>query len=77
MQQLGKGAEVASIPLPDPRICNLHLAVARVFSASGFAEVVERFYKENGDSGSETANLGDDLSCKLTQLLFVQNLNQC
>jgi len=42
--EFGKGTD-PSIDFPDPRICNLHLAVARVFAASGFAEVVEKYKK--------------------------------
>jgi hypothetical protein len=41
--QFGMGVDGAAIDLPDPGICNLHLAVARVIAASGFAEMVEIF----------------------------------
>ncbi len=44
--QFGKGAQGALIPGPSPHLCNLHLAIARVFAASGFAEVVGRFMNE-------------------------------
>jgi hypothetical protein len=46
---LGGGVDGAAIPLPDPELCNLHLAVARVFVASGLAEVVEEFEKDTSD----------------------------
>ena len=65
--QLGKGVNGAEIDLPDPRICNLHLAVARVFAASGFAEVVEKYYKDNGD---EASGFAEDLSHRLGALLL-------
>jgi hypothetical protein len=42
--KFGKGDDAAEILLPDPRLCNLHLAVAQVFAASGFAEVVDKYY---------------------------------
>jgi len=35
------------IALPDPRICNLHLAVARVFAASGAAEVFDQYLDDD------------------------------
>ena len=63
--QLGKGADGGSIDLPNPQICNLHLAVARVFAASGFAEVVEHFYKDNGDNATD---FGDELIVRLAFL---------
>ena len=72
MQQLGKGVDGNKVPMPDPQICNLHLAVARVFSGSGFAEVIEIFFKENGDSGNATPSFGDELARRLTPLLFEQ-----
>ena len=68
---LGKGVDGASVALPDPQICNLRLAVARVFSASGFAEVVENFHKDNDNC--DTTNFSDELSRRLARLFFVQN----
>ena len=47
--ELGKGE---SVELPDPRLCNLQLSVARVNVASGFAEVVDeiiRYERQSGD----------------------------
>ena len=35
--------------LPDPRVCNLHLAVARVFAASGAAEVFDKYLGDYED----------------------------
>jgi hypothetical protein len=63
--KLGRGDDGASIALPDPRLCNLHLAVARVFAASGFAEVVDRYYRNND---GEPTDFGDDLSRRLEEL---------
>ena len=61
---IGKGEDGNLIALPDPRLCNLHLAVARVFAASGFAEVVEKYRKDSDDDGSATC-FGDDLERRL------------
>jgi len=63
----GGGEDGSSIGLPDPRLCNLHLAVARVFAASGFAEVVDKIMKDNEDDG--LIDFGDDLSNRLARLL--------
>ena len=63
----GRGEDGSSIGLPDPRLCNLHLAVARVFAASGFAEVVDKIMKDGDDHGS--IDFGDDLSKRLATLL--------
>ena len=62
----GKGGD-GTIELPDSRICNLHLAVARVVTASGLAEVVEKIMKDGDGDGS--INFGDDLSKRLATLL--------
>ena len=35
--------------LPDPRICNHHLAIARVFAASGAAEVFDKYLEDDED----------------------------
>jgi len=63
----GRGEDGSSIGLPDPRLCNLHLAVARVFAASGFAEVVDRIMKDGEDDGS--VEFEDELSGRLAALL--------
>jgi hypothetical protein len=47
--KFGAGNDGSVISLPDPRICNLHLAIARVFSASGFAEVYDKYYRDHGE----------------------------
>ncbi|KAF8497140.1 hypothetical protein F5888DRAFT_1889780 [Russula emetica] len=46
--QFGRGSGGRSIALPDPRACNLHLAIARVFAASGAAEVVDKYLEDFG-----------------------------
>jgi hypothetical protein len=35
--------------LPDPRLCNLNLAIARVFTASGVAEVFDKYLGDYED----------------------------
>ena len=63
IMEFGKGEDGDSIDLPDPRLCNLHLAVARVYAASGFAEVVDEILED--DEGDESAlDFLDDLSCR-------------
>ncbi|KAF8331973.1 uncharacterized protein EI90DRAFT_3123066 [Cantharellus anzutake] len=47
--KFGQGIGGDEIPLPDPRICNLHLAVARVFAASGAAEVFDKYLEDDDD----------------------------
>jgi hypothetical protein len=37
------------IQLPEPRICNHHLAIARVFAASGAAEVFDKYLEDDED----------------------------
>ena len=44
--EFGRGGGGDEIALPDPRICNLHLAVARVSAASGAADVFDRYLDE-------------------------------
>jgi len=39
--EFGCGDGGNEIALPDPRVCNLHLAVARVYAASGAAEAFD------------------------------------
>jgi len=63
---LGKGDDGSTIELPDPRLCNLRLAVARVFAASGAAEVVEKILKDN--EGDAPTDFGDELSRRLAML---------
>lgn len=38
-----------SIPLPDPTLCNLHLAIARVIHASGAGEAIDRILRREKD----------------------------
>jgi hypothetical protein len=58
------------IPLPDPRLCNLHLAVARVFAASRFVEVVEKYLRDDArDAG--TGGFSDELTHRLQSLLIL------
>jgi hypothetical protein len=64
--KFGQGNEGGTIGLPDPRLCNLHLAVARVFAASGFAEVFDAFWKDSEDSAG--TEFGDELSRRLGML---------
>ena len=64
--KFGKGDDGATIELPDPQLCNLHLAVARVFTALGFAEVVEKFETDN--EGDTTTEFGDELSRRLARM---------
>jgi|HubBroStandDraft_3_1064219.scaffolds.fasta_scaffold528475_1 hypothetical protein len=45
----GCGNGSNKIPLPDPHICNLRLAVARVFAASGTAEVFDKHLDDECD----------------------------
>jgi len=47
--QFGRGSGGGTIVLPDPWACNLHLAIARVFAASGAAEVVDKYLEDLGD----------------------------
>jgi hypothetical protein len=57
--QFGTGEQGAAISRPSPHLCNLHLAIARVFAASGFAEVVDRFMEEwNDDDASGRVDVG-------------------
>jgi hypothetical protein len=68
--KFGKGDEGNSIPLPDPRICNLRLAISRVLAASGFAELIDKIFKDWKELSSE-ANFSDeaDLSNELNRRL--------
>ena len=45
--EFGCGNGGNQIALPDPRACNLHLAVARVFAASGAAEVFDKYLDDD------------------------------
>jgi len=67
--KLGNGLDGAAIKLPDPQLCNLHLAVCQVFTASGFAEVVEKYYSDTGDIAPELG-FADDLSHRLESIVL-------
>ena len=45
----GKGNGGGRVPLPDPRICNLHLAVCRVSYACGASEIFDQFLDDEDD----------------------------
>ena len=54
------------IPLPDPRFCNLHLAIARLFTASGLAEVFDEIVKDweadkSSDGSSDRLDFQDEV----------------
>ena len=62
--EFGKGDYGNAIQLPHPRLCNLQLAIARVFAASGFAEVIDKITNDN-DGGASGLSFSDDLSLRL------------
>ena len=43
----GQGEDGDEIDRPDPNICNLHLAIARVSAASGAADVFDRYLDDD------------------------------
>ncbi|KAI6117319.1 hypothetical protein EDD17DRAFT_1881031 [Pisolithus thermaeus] len=47
----GAGIGSHQIALPDPRICNIHLAVCRVSYACGASEVFDQFLDDEDDEG--------------------------
>ena len=49
----GTGAGGSRVPLPDPMICNLHLAVARVSHACGASEVFDQFLDDDDDDACD------------------------
>lgn len=58
---LGGGVDEVVIPFPDHRLCNLRFAVAQVFVASGFADVVEKLE----DNSDPAPSLYDEVTCRL------------
>ena len=60
----GNGEDGAAIAWPDPRLCNLHLAVAWVFAASGFVEVIDKIFWDYGEDEAPVRFM-DDLSRRL------------
>ena len=62
--EFGEGDDGDSITFPDPRLCNLHLTISRIYAASGFAEVVDKILEYN--EGDELAlDFFDNLSRRL------------
>ena len=59
--EFGKGKDGNTIELPDPRLCSLHLAVARVYAASGITELLHKIVKDSGydDSALNFVGLRD------------------
>jgi len=47
----GAGTGGGLVPLPDPRICNLHLAVCQVSYACGAYETFDQFLDDEDDDG--------------------------
>ena len=44
--KFGRGVDGSKVTLPDSRLCNLHLAVARVYATSGLAKMVDEIKKD-------------------------------
>ena len=49
----GGGIGSSRVPLPDPMICNLHLAIARVSYASGASEVFDQFLDDDDEDACD------------------------
>ena len=49
----GNSTSGSTVPLPDPMICNLHLAVARVTHASGASEVFDQFLDDDDEDACD------------------------
>ena len=47
----GAGTGGHQVALPDPRICNLHLAICRVSYACGASEIFDQFLWDEDDDG--------------------------
>ena len=47
----GAGPGGHRVTLPDPRICNLHLAICRVSYACGASEIFDQFLWDEDDDG--------------------------
>jgi hypothetical protein len=47
----GKGEAGNIISLPNPKLCNLHLAIARVSYACGAAEIFDQFLEDEDEDG--------------------------
>jgi hypothetical protein len=57
----GTGDHCGRIASPDPRICNLHLAIARVSHMSGASEVFGKFLDDDDDGQHLPLYLGSSL----------------
>ena len=51
----GAGTGGRLVALPDPRICNLHLAVCRVSYACGVSEIFDQFLDDEDDAGFQVS----------------------
>ena len=49
--EFGCGTGGSLIPLPEPSLCNLHLAIARVSHASGASEIFDKFTDDEDPDG--------------------------
>ena len=47
----GAGTGGRDVPLPDPKFCNLHLAICRVSYACGASEIFDQFLWDEVDDG--------------------------
>ena len=76
----GMGPGGPDVPLPNPRICNLHLAVCRVSYACGSSEIFDQFLDDEEDDAFKLPVyfgglfVSDDvlmrkLTCKLEETL--------
>jgi len=67
----GQGKHGKEIAFPSPQICNLHLAIARVFAASGAAEVLDKIMKDEGED-QFPLSIADEVSRRLIMLVTVR-----
>ena len=51
----GRGVDGSDVPFPDPMICNLHLAVARVSHACGASEVFDQFPDDDDEDACDVS----------------------
>ena len=50
----GRGETATSLDMPNPKYCNLKLAIARVMNASGAADIIADMYREDDDDEVES-----------------------